>query len=401
MTQLNAFVARSFDSHDEQRIRPVLDFLGTFQKAGFFCETADAAEVESVSKKVRRMIDERGVFIGFFTKRHPAYAFSSKISGAWQVLFGKTKPQSWSAPAWVLQESGYALCGEKKMILLKEIGVEVPGLQGDLEYVSFDPNNPTSVFSKLSEMINGLLAEAAGTTVSVTVTQRNEQTQVAMESTASQPPAETPKETAEGPDLADRLVEMMDAAADHGLEGVAAAWRAGSHLIADPQHEGFDQVAWDSLYFENRFTAGASDAVEDLKHLRDQNPNRFEPKRAMANCYYASKEFDLASSLFLEVANSQEGPRKARNLVMAARALRETKRYDEAIEALRAALPIISDDLRDEAVSLHYHLLRERGHDYFAFATAEAALHENPQLPVRFGLGLDYRLKNLNEIALY
>ncbi len=130
MTQLNAFVARSFDSHDEQRIRPVLDFLGTFQKAGFFCETADAAEVESVSKKVRRMIDERGVFIGFFTKRHPAYAFSSKISGAWQVLFGKTKPQSWSAPAWVLQESGYALCGEKKMILLKEIGVEVPGLQG-------------------------------------------------------------------------------------------------------------------------------------------------------------------------------------------------------------------------------------------------------------------------------
>ena len=38
------------------------------------------------------------------------------------------------------------------MILLKEIGVEVPGLQGDLEYVSFDPNNPTLVFSKLSEM---------------------------------------------------------------------------------------------------------------------------------------------------------------------------------------------------------------------------------------------------------
>ena len=334
MTQLNAFVARSFDSHDEQRIRPVLDFLGTFQKAGFFCETADAAEVESVSKKVRRMIDERSVFIGFFTKRHPAYAFSSKISGARQVLFGNTKPQSWSAPAWVLQESGYALCGGKKLILLKEIGVEVPGLQGDLEYVPFDPSNPASVFSKLSEMINGLLAEAAGTTVNVTVTQRNEQTQVAMESTVSQAPAETPTETAEGPDLTDRLVEMMDAAADHDLGAVAAAWTAGSHLIADPQHEGFDQVAWDSLYFENRFTADASDAVEDLKHLRDQKPNRSEPKRAMANCYYASKEFDLASSLFLEVANSQEGRRKARNLVLAAKALRETKRYDEALEAI-------------------------------------------------------------------
>jgi hypothetical protein len=69
MTQLNAFIARSFDHRDEQRIRPVLDFLDTFQKAGFFCETAEAAEVESVSKKVRRMIDEKDVFYWFF---HPA-----------------------------------------------------------------------------------------------------------------------------------------------------------------------------------------------------------------------------------------------------------------------------------------------------------------------------------------
>jgi hypothetical protein len=69
MNQLNAFIARSFDQQDELRIRPLLDFLGMFQKAGFFCQTAEAAEVESVSEKVRRMIDDNQVFIGFLTKR--------------------------------------------------------------------------------------------------------------------------------------------------------------------------------------------------------------------------------------------------------------------------------------------------------------------------------------------
>jgi tetratricopeptide (TPR) repeat protein len=401
MTQLNAFVARSFDPDDEQRIRPVLDFLDTFRKAGFFCETAEAAEVESVSKKVRRMIDERDVFIGFFTQRNPVYAPRSKVRVALEALLGKAKPQSWTAPGWVLQESGYALSGDRKLILLRESGVEVPGLQGDLEYVPFDANDPAAVFSKLSEMINGLLAEAAGTTVSLIVTQRQEQTQVAIEATVSQAPVEAPNEAGEGPDLTDRFTEMLDAAKNHDLHAVAEAWRGGRALIPDAKHEGLDQVRWDSFYFENRFLAGATDALEDLKRLRDQNPSRFEPKRAMAQCYYASNEFDSAASIFLEVADSQEGHRKARNLVKAAKAFRETKRYAEATEALNVAVSILPDDLRDEVISLQYELLKERGDDYLAFATAEAALHENPQLPVRFNLGLDYRLKDLNEIALY
>jgi tetratricopeptide (TPR) repeat protein len=401
MTQLNAFVAHSFDSHDEMRIRPVLDFLETFQKAGFFCQTAEAAEVESVSKKVRRMIDEREVFIGFFTRRHPTYTFSSKVSGALQILLGKTKPKSWSVPAWVLQESGYALRGDKKLILLRETGVDLPALQGDLEYVPFDADDLAAVFSKLSDMINGLLADAAGTTVSVMVTPRGEQTQVAMEATVPPVPPEQPNQAGKGPDIDDRWVEMVDAGNKHDLDALMAAWKAGSDLIAAANHDGIDQIGWDSLYFMIRFRAGATDALEDLKRLRAKHSDRSEPKRSMASCYYGAKEFDLAGQLFLEAANAEEGDRKARSLVIAAKALRETKKYDDAIEAVKAAIPILPDDLLDEAISLHYQLLKARGDDYLAFATAEAALHGNPQLAVRFSLGLDYRLKGLNEIALY
>jgi len=66
---LTAFVARSFDPKDEQRIRPILNFLETFRKAGFLCEEAEAAEVESVSAKVGKMIDDRNAFVGFFTRK--------------------------------------------------------------------------------------------------------------------------------------------------------------------------------------------------------------------------------------------------------------------------------------------------------------------------------------------
>src|SRR5258708_33042801 len=232
MTQLNAFVARSFAAQDERRIRPVLDFLDTFRKAGFFWETAEPPEVESVSAKVRRMIDEKQVFIGFFTKRYPVYRFESKYRGALQILLGNVKPNIWSAPAWVLQESGYALRGGKQLILLREPGVEVFGLQGDLEYIRVDPDNPPAIFAKLSSMINGLLAKAAGTDVSVTLIERHEQTEVAIEKAVSDTSAEVPKpDAAEEPDIIVRYIEMNEASSKRDLSGIERPWKAGKELI--------------------------------------------------------------------------------------------------------------------------------------------------------------------------
>ena len=121
----------------------------------------------------------------------------------------------------------------------------------------------------------------------------------------------------------------------------------------------------------------------------------------MAYCYHQAGEPGLAAPLYREAANSQTGRTRARTLVDATRAFLEAGRYDEGLEAVKEALPIASDEIRDEAVSLHYRLLKKRGEDYLAFATAEAALHENPHLGVRFSLALDYRLKGLNELAFF
>src|SRR5207247_1125055 len=109
-----------------------------------------------VSVKVRRIIDTSDVLIGFFTKRHQIYV-PSHFSIAHP--FRRLRRVGWSAPPWVLQESGFALAKNKDLILLREEEVEIPGLQGDLEYVRFLPENPTAVFAKLSEMIHTLIAK--------------------------------------------------------------------------------------------------------------------------------------------------------------------------------------------------------------------------------------------------
>ena len=338
MRQLNAFIARSFAPEDEERIRPVLEFLDTFRQAGFFCESAEAAEVLSVSKKVRRMIDEKEVFIGFFTRRYPVYSFTSKIRSALQILFGDVEPQIWSAPAWVLQESGYALKGGKELILLREPKVEVFGLQGDLEYITFDPKNPAGVFSKLSEMINGLLAKAAGTEVRVVMTERDIEAQVAIEPAAPKPDARVPKDQTEEPTIIDRYIQMQDAVAKRDFDALHGAWKAGTDLIGQGESEGIDLRGWDCLYHESRFMAGAADGLETLRRLRSENPERPEPMLAIARCLTSSKEFEESARLYRESATLQEGDAKAQSLVNAAKAFREAKQYEEGKKAIELAI---------------------------------------------------------------
>ncbi len=53
-----------------------------------------------------------------------------------------------------------------------------------------------------------------------------------------------------------------------------------------------------------------------------------------------------------------------------------------------------------EALSELYQLFKAGGETYLSFATAEAALHENPQVGLRFGLGLDYHRYGLDELGL-
>ncbi len=343
MPQLNAFVARSFLPKDERRLEAVLRFLGTFEKMGFICRHAEAAEVESVSAKVRALIDKSDVFIGIFTKRHPIYAPPTGLAGAWSVLRGvKPTVNMWSAPGWVLQESGYALqrLGPTKLILLREPDVEIPGLQGDLEYVPFVPETPADVFSKLSEMIHGLLAQASGIEVRTVVSERLLDAKAASEPAPAEPPPEPPKDEAQPSDIVFCYIRMDDAAKTRDYEGLAEAWADGTALIEQGKVGNIDKLTWDCHYFEARFRAGAADGLEGLKNLHVQDLRRVEPITSIARCLRRSEEFQDSARLFLKAAHLAKDQEKAGYFLDAARTFREAKQYEQGKDAARGALAI-------------------------------------------------------------
>src|SRR2546428_9608400 len=162
MEKKTAFVAYSFDDPDRQKVRTILDFLNSFREIGFIWESAERAEVESVSSKVRAKIDRSEVFVGILTRRHPVVRFPLRLRDIPAAVRGRSLTQEWTAPPWILQEVGYALKGGHSIILFREDGVEVPGLQGDLEYIPFDPESPSTAFLRASEMIHGYMGRVAG-----------------------------------------------------------------------------------------------------------------------------------------------------------------------------------------------------------------------------------------------
>jgi len=243
MPKITAFIARSFLQADEQRLSPLLAFLKTFESLGFFCKSAEPAEVQSVSVKVQRIIDECNVMIGIFTRRHPVCKIDNSSQARFR-LFCKTNPEVWTAPAWVLQESGYALGKNKKLILLREPDVEVPGLQGDLEYIPFTPEHASEVFSKLNQMIHGIVAEAAGTKVELMVTTGEVQPVAELPA----PIGATKPAESDAPALWLTYGEMLDAAKEKDFEKLLEAYKRGTEIIAKGEGEDLDELMWDCYY---------------------------------------------------------------------------------------------------------------------------------------------------------
>jgi hypothetical protein len=155
---LRVFVAKSFAEQDRPKVARIESLLDTFATLGVVWETGEPAEPESISQKVRERIDSAQVFVGIVTRRHPIIL---KVSDIFDLIRRRT--QRWTAPPWVLQETGYALKAGKRIILFIEPGVDFGGLQSDLEYIPYEAQNPSTAITRAIDMMNRLIrARACG-----------------------------------------------------------------------------------------------------------------------------------------------------------------------------------------------------------------------------------------------
>lgn len=128
-----AFVGHSFANED----REVVDtFIGTLRALGMEVATGTRPKANSISEKVKRLIEGQHVFIGIFTRR-------DKLEGK----------DAWSTSAWVIEEKAYAVAQKRQLILLKEERVDnIGGMQGDYEFIEFSRENISKAVLSLIQL---------------------------------------------------------------------------------------------------------------------------------------------------------------------------------------------------------------------------------------------------------
>lgn len=400
MPKITAFIARSFSEDDEPKIAPIIGFLESFRDAGFFPETAERAEVESVSRKVRGMIDDSQVFVGIFTRRWPVYENGLSLTAAVRLAFGWSNAERWAAPAWVIQESGYALkaiTSTRKMILFREKGVELPSLQADLEYIEFDANDFAPAFQKASEMINGLLREASGTVIE-TIVRTNPP---AAEADAEKSPTELEKPDTKPRGLGHFYVEMREAIDAKEWDKGRQAYENGLTLIKKPDVELF----WKSTYQRLRYSAGESDGFAALKTLVEENPQSPEPLSALSICFHHFQEYEKSAEYELTAARLAPSEKEALSyFVGAAKSLRKANKPQDGLKVLlEAHRRAIQNAASNLSVNKElYALLKDNKELHLAFAIAEWTLHDNPgDHEFRFALAYDYAAESLDTLSLF
>ena len=132
----SAFVGHSFAPADRDLVAAVIRLLQAFN---IRVETGERPAAASVSLKVRRRIDRCDAFVGIFSRR-------DKLTGR----------KAYSTSMWIVDEKAYAFGKDKKLILIKDELVDsIGGLQGDYEYIAFDPENLSELLLRLVEMLTG------------------------------------------------------------------------------------------------------------------------------------------------------------------------------------------------------------------------------------------------------
>ena len=384
---MKGFVARSFAENDQKRIQPLLDHLNTFAQLGFSCASASAAESEFLSEKVQRMIKDADVFIAFFTRKYPIPSDkdSPPTTGA------ETR---WVPPSWVLQESGYAVALGKKLVFFKEHGVVLPEIQGDLEYIPFDSANLTEALRRTNEMVLNLVAKGLSIEVQMTVHQEPQ----------SPPPVLAPPDPSpvQSTGLDGHIQKLHDALEKRDASAARTEFEAGLDYLRTHEPEPQKEVIWRMVYARWRVDHGFASGLRDLKQLETEHPEEWGYTEAIAHCQLQAGDLEEASQTYQRAARKAAPANRASDLLNAAKALHDLKRWAEARTLLLDAVETAEDGVKLAVYFALYDNLRSEERPAEAFGVGEYSLNENSaQTNLHFRLGYDYDQDGWKELSLF
>lgn len=268
MVDVRAFVGHSFSDEDTSVVQTFLRYFDQLKDVlpSFGWVHAQSAEPKELAQKVNSLITDRNVFIGICTSKERVISESDLKVPIFssESLQGKASDFSWKTSDWVIQEIGLAVGRGMSLILLLEKGCRKPGgIQGDIEFIPFDRQQPEKAFGPLLEMIKTLSPLP-----------------VAPETATTEGPLATIEAR---PDVGAQDDEVPDASWDRSKYENAYFWKlitedsAGAETIeaayiktADAKNED-SRAAWDSFSELWRIVLGAGGSFDKLRKIEEAN----------------------------------------------------------------------------------------------------------------------------------
>ena len=384
-TRLSAFVGRSFLDQDEAVWATFRAMFESLAPMGFRFEDAKGSRPKPVSDKVKAGISRNTLYIAILTRRE---RISTKESPTlFQRLFPpRESSPRWTTSNWVVQEIGYAIGRDLRVLRLIESGVEYPAtdLDADREWIGFERGNIPACFNRLTAMIATLIAE--------TIPPEPITTQKA------EPPSVAAHLEPSPPSQSQLFADMVK----HLREGnPEAAELAKVKLIQQSSPE--EGLLYETVYLGRRAANGDEKGLAELHRLAGQHPSSGSPVVGLSRYFATVGDHRRAADVLIDSL-----PRLAAGdlpwvLSEAAIALKEDGRSQQAKQILKEHLNQTTDgkvraglwkSLSQVAVDL--------GNDDIESGALEAALEEQPtDLSLRFDLAYKYSKMSLHEMSAF
>ena len=347
MAKIKAFVGHSFTSDDEQVVTSFLQMFDQFKGAlpSFEWTHARQAEPEELAKKVLRLVAESNTFIAICTKKElitqPDSVTSRIFSTSTSIV--NNGDLQWKTSDWIIQEIGMAVGRSMSLVILLENGCRRPGgLQGDLEFISFDRQSPEKAFGRILEMLQALNPSIGSRVESSPDNEAEaESLSPAEPETASDVDDDTPNSDWTIKEYENAFVWKLVKREPEKADAIYKAFHE-SDLAASSEVK----AEWDAKCEEWRLIFSSKGSLSTLRGLHEAFPKNLRIKTAYASgLSFYSKHVESAE--LYEVASSLEtsASQQLGNMTRAALERAKAGQREQALSLLNDGKTIAMDDV--------------------------------------------------------
>lgn len=300
--KIAAFVGHSFSKEDEIVVRKFLDFFDTIKKsnADFNWDHAKDAEPKDLFLKVLEKMKDKNLFIGICTEKELVINRESLAKTFFQKDYQKGRRENFKAKTsdWLLQEIGYALGKEMRIMLLVEQGIRNPGeLQGNLENIYFSRENPDNSFEKILQMINNLSPREEAETPEQT------QSDIASE---EKPVLEALDEKYENPNTDWTESDYEKALRHFILMGNKDKEESINKSFLSKYQNGDIRIKWEALKLYSKGVFNNENNLAKIKSIEESHPEIPEIKIYLARIYNKYEDLPKAAEYFEKASDLME-----------------------------------------------------------------------------------------------